>query len=312
MEMAMTRLSALNHLFVSVFLHNFSTFMVTPAITDVTMSALCPGQDECSFAIYLSGFQQAVVGVGSLLVMPMIGNLSDKYGRKAFLTIPMSFAVIPLGILAYSRSRNYYYAYYALKTLTAFFCEGTVHCLSLAYVADNIPVGLRASAFGVLSGIVSASFVCGTLSTRFLSTPVTFQVATAMGTAALVYMRVFLPESAVDKSLLAPIISKGEMVDPQENNGIVNSANRQQVFKNVSSLDNTIFFLKSSRVFLQASIMAFFGNLADVGLHASMLYFLKAQFHFDKDQFADLMVIAGIGGTISQARPDTPYFFPIL
>jgi hypothetical protein len=53
-------LYGLSHLFVTVFLHNLSTFMVVPAITDVTMAALCPGQDECSLAIYLTGFQQAV------------------------------------------------------------------------------------------------------------------------------------------------------------------------------------------------------------------------------------------------------------
>ncbi|GLT46505.1 hypothetical protein SLA2020_202520 [Shorea laevis] len=41
-------------------------------------------------------------------------------------------------------------------------------------------------------------------------------------------------------------------------------------------------------------------SLADVGLHASILYYLKARFHFNKDQFADLMVISGIAGTISQ------------
>ncbi|GLT45903.1 hypothetical protein SLA2020_197020 [Shorea laevis] len=41
-------------------------------------------------------------------------------------------------------------------------------------------------------------------------------------------------------------------------------------------------------------------SLADVGLHASLLYYLKARFHFNKDQFADLMVISGIAGTISQ------------
>jgi len=56
----MEKLSGLSHLFMTIFLHNFSTFMVIPAITDVTMSALCPGRDECSLAIYLTGFQQAV------------------------------------------------------------------------------------------------------------------------------------------------------------------------------------------------------------------------------------------------------------
>lgn len=50
----------LRHLLVTVFLYNFATFMVIPAITDVTMLALCPGKDKCSLAIYLTGFQQAV------------------------------------------------------------------------------------------------------------------------------------------------------------------------------------------------------------------------------------------------------------
>ncbi|KAF9621731.1 hypothetical protein IFM89_027585 [Coptis chinensis] len=89
--------SGLVHLFVTVFLYSFSTFMVIPSITDVTMSALCPGQNECSLAIYLSGFQQAVTGVGSLVMMPVVGNLSDVYGRKALLTIPMALTVVPLG-----------------------------------------------------------------------------------------------------------------------------------------------------------------------------------------------------------------------
>lgn len=53
--------AGLSHLFVTVFLYNISSFMVIPAITDVTMSALCPGKDECSLAIYLSGLQQAVI-----------------------------------------------------------------------------------------------------------------------------------------------------------------------------------------------------------------------------------------------------------
>lgn len=56
----MEKLAGLTHLFVTVLLGSFSAFIVIPAITDVTMSALCPGKDECSLAIYLSGFQQAV------------------------------------------------------------------------------------------------------------------------------------------------------------------------------------------------------------------------------------------------------------
>ncbi|XP_022769261.1 uncharacterized protein LOC111312852 isoform X3 [Durio zibethinus] len=295
----MEKLSGLSHLFMTIFLHNFATFMVIPAITDVTMAALCPGRDECSLAIYISGFQLAIIGLGSLVVMPLVGNLSDKYGRKALLTVPMTLTIFPLAILAYSRTRGFFYAYYVLKILTAMFCEGSVHCLALAYVADNVPEGQRASTFGILSGIGSCAFVCGTLSTRFLSTASTFQVATAMAMLSAVYMRIFLPDSIINDDLSTPIISKGKLDD-----GIVNpdeeSGKKMQMFKTMPSIEDMLALLKSSLTFSQAAIVSFFSNLADVGLHASLLYYLKARFHFNKDQFADLMVITGVAGTISQ------------
>ncbi|XP_056177145.1 uncharacterized protein LOC115669716 isoform X3 [Syzygium oleosum] len=234
-------------------------------------------------------------------MMPLIGNLSDKHGRKALLTIPLVFTVLPLAILAYSRSRNFFYIYYVLRTLIAMFCEGSVHFLALAYVADNVPAGRRASAFGILSGIGSAAFVCGNLSARFLSTPSTFQVATAVGVVALAYMAFFLPDSVGGGGghpLTAPIVSKEGKLDGACPGG--DSADKAQAFKKAASLGDTVSLLRSSLTFLQAAIVAFFGNLADVGLHASMMYYLKAQFHFNKNQFADLMVISGIAGTISQ------------
>ncbi|KAK8997019.1 hypothetical protein V6N11_020511 [Hibiscus sabdariffa] len=265
-------MSGLSHLFMTIFLHSFAAFMVIPAITDVTMAALCPGQDECSIAIYTSGLQQAIIGLGSLVMMPLMGNLSDKYGRKALLTVPVTLAVFPLAILAYSRSKNFFYAYYILKILTAMFCEGTVHCLSLAYVADNVPEGRRASAFGILSGIGSCAFVCGTLSTRFLSTASTFQVATAMAMLAAVYMRVFLPDSVANDNLSTPILSEGKL------KGVVNqdveSDKKVQMFKPMPSLEDMLALLKTSVTFSQAAVVTFFGNLADVGLHASLLLLL--------------------------------------
>ncbi|TYJ34820.1 hypothetical protein E1A91_A05G195400v1 [Gossypium mustelinum] len=281
----MGKLSGLRHLFMTLFLHNFASFMVIPAITDVTMAALCPGRDECSLAIYISGFQQAIIGLGSFVMMPLVGNLSDKYGRKALLTVPITLTIFPLAILAYSRTRSFFYAYYILKILTAMFCEGSVHCLSLAYVADNVPEGRRASAFGILSGIGSCAFVCGTLSTRFLSTASTFQVSTAMAMLSAVYMRVFLPDSIINDNLSTPIISEGKSDDVANQNE--EPGKKMQVFKTMLSMEDMLALLKSS-------------NLADVGLHASLLYYLKARFHFNKDQFADLMVITGVAGTISQ------------
>ncbi|XP_061361250.1 uncharacterized protein LOC133305129 [Gastrolobium bilobum] len=294
----MDKLNGLSHLFMTVFLHNFSSHMVIPAITDVTMAALCPGKDECSLAIYLTGFQQAMIGLGTLVMMPLLGNLSDKYGRKAILTFPMALTIIPTGILAYSRTTKFFYVYYVFKILIAMVCDGSVPCLALAYVADNVTEARRGTAFGILSGIGSAAFVCGTLSARFLSTALTFQVSTLVAVIGALYMRIFLRDSVVDDNhLYTPIISEGKpsiaKIDEKPKSNL-------QLFKALCSLLDLNSFLNSSLTITQAAIVAFFSNLADVGLHGSMMYYLKARFHFDKNQFADLMVISNIAATVSQ------------
>ncbi|CAJ2642895.1 unnamed protein product [Trifolium pratense] len=225
-------LYGLSHLFITVFLHNLSTFMVVPAITDVTMAALCPGQDECSIAIYLTGFQQA---------------------------------------------------------------------------ADNVPESGRSTAFGILSGIGSSAFVCGTLAARFLSTAQTFQVSTFAAVLGAVYMQIFLRDSVMDQNnvLCTPIISQGKPIISCK------SKSNMPLLKALRSLQDLTSFLNSSKIITQAAIVAFFSNLADVGFHGSMMYYLKAQFHFDKNHFADLMIISGIAGTVSQLFL-MPIFAPTL
>ncbi|EXB24040.1 Hippocampus abundant transcript 1 protein [Morus notabilis] len=299
----MEKLRVLGHLFVTIFLYFFGSSTVAPAITDVTMTALCPGRDECSFAIYLTGFQQAITGLGMVVMTPVIGNLSDKYGRKSLLTLPLTLNIIPLVILAYNRTTNFFYAYYVMKTLTAMVCEGSTNCLALAYVADHISDQGRASAFGIMSGVVSAAFVCGTLASRFLPTASTFQVAALASMTAAVYMRVFLEESLPhEDSLRQPILKGGPDI---EKNG--EAPKRTQVSKTFPTMKDLISLLKSSKTFSEAATVSFFNSLAEGGFQASLMYFLKARFHFNKDQFADLMLILGVAGAISQLL-----FLPLL
>eukprot|EP01018_Ginkgo_biloba_P012309 Gb_07254 [translate_table: standard] len=244
----------LGHLLLSIFLHYTAVCLVVPALTDITMSALCPGDDECSQAIYLTGLQQArksypacsglsngvcqrltsivrnmklavmaISGIGTMLVTPILGGLSDKYGRKALLMVPMTISIVPLvaAVLAYSRSKPYVYTYFVLKTLAAVVSEGGMHCISLAYVsdyvkgtlpsqaiklfcsiADNIPEHSRAPAFGLLTGIMSSAFVVGITFARFLPEFVIFQVATVLAAFSAVYLRIFLVEPKFRSSCL--------------------------------------------------------------------------------------------------------------
>ncbi|XP_045818896.1 tetracycline resistance protein, class A-like [Trifolium pratense] len=296
----MEGLRGLGHLFVTMFIAGVGGFIAIPSITDVTMSALCPGQDECSLAIYLTGFQHAMIGVGSVVTTPLIGNLSDRYGRKVLITLPLTVSLIPQAILAYSRETKFFYAYYLVKTLAALAGEGSLHCLALAYVADKVPVGKRASAFGILAGVGSASFVGGTLAARFLSTALTFQVASVFSMIALVYMRIFLKES---EPMRQPLLKEADEPCIQQ----CEDDMPQRTFKKLPSMGDVICLLKCSPTFSQAAIVLLFNSLADGGLMSILMYYLKARFQYNKNQFADLMMISGIGATLTQL-----FLMPIL
>ncbi|XP_073127399.1 uncharacterized protein [Henckelia pumila] len=295
----------LSHMFVTLFLYCFAESMVVPSITDVTMAAVFPGEDKCSLAIYLSGAQQVIVGLGALVVMPMLGNLSDTYGRKIMLTIPITLSIIPLVVLACSMTKYYFYAYYVLKTMIAMATQGSVSFLAFAYVADIVQERKRASVFGIVSGIAFVFTVLGNFSARFLSTSTAFQVATAISVISLVYMRLFLRESLISSSICANKSTETECLLQKA------PAKKCLLFKNLLSLGDSISLLRNSRPFLKAAVIAFFYNVSQFGLYDSLMYCMKAQFHFNKDQFADLMIISGVAGSISQLII-LPVFGPLV
>ncbi|PIN09495.1 putative transporter ADD1 (major facilitator superfamily) [Handroanthus impetiginosus] len=284
------------HLFVTVFLSYFATLLVNPTIADVTMEAVCPGKDECSLAIYLTGFQQAVAGVGSVIIMPLIGKMSDAYGRKALLTIPLSLAIVPLAILAVKRTTEFFYVYYALQTLTAMVTEGGIICLALSYLADNVSEGKRVSAFGILSGVVAAANVCGTLTARLLPTNRIYQVAAVVAALAAVYMRIFLQEKTSSADPLEhPILKPAIETTEAENEPLT----KTDVIKKIPLPKEVIRLLKSSPTVPLASVVAFFNSLAEAGIQSFLMYYLKARFQFQKDQFADIWLITYIAATLS-------------
>lgn len=119
--------------------------------------------------------------------------------------------------------------------------------------ADNIAERERASAFGILAGVRSAAWVCGTLAARFLSTSSTFQLAALVSMIATVYMRIFLEESLpyeqqASDNLTQPIFKHADdepnLVD-EEDGQIQKTTMQIQAFKNIPSLQDVLCLLKT-------------------------------------------------------------------
>ncbi|CAA0827752.1 Major facilitator superfamily protein [Striga hermonthica] len=237
-------------------------------------------------------------GLGSVIIMPLLGTLSDAYGRKVMLTIPLTLAIIPLVVMSVKRSTEFFYVYYVLKSLTAMVTDGGVICLSLSYLADNVTEQKRISAFGILAGVFSAATVCGTLTARLLSTDRIFQVAAVAAFTAAVYMRIFLKDTTrkVDE-LEQPILKN---VTDHRTTQVENASLKlSDLVKKVPLPKDIIRLLKSSLTLSLASFVAFFNSLAEAGIQAFLMYYLKARFQFGKDQFADIWLITYISATIS-------------
>jgi MFS family permease len=93
----MNAVRPLFHLIVALTMQFVALSIVTPAIIGVIVEAICPpGQAECGRVIFLSGFQQMSVGIGAMAMTPIIGSLSDNYGRKPLLTITCAANILPL------------------------------------------------------------------------------------------------------------------------------------------------------------------------------------------------------------------------
>ncbi|KAL0643459.1 hypothetical protein Bca4012_041749 [Brassica carinata] len=293
------RLGGLANMLTTVFLSSFAGFLVRPVMTDVTVAAVCSGlNDSCSLAVYLTGVHQVTVGLGTMVMMPVIGNLADRYGIKALLTLPMCLSIIPPAILGYRRDTLFFYTYYVIKIIFDMVCQGTVDCLAQAYVAKNIHGTQRISMFGVLAGVRSISAVCATFAARFLPTASTFQVTALSLFVGLVYMRIFLKErlhgddedgydGCGDERMLAEPILK-------------NAPTKTHVFNNkYSSLKDMVALMKNSTL-VQALVVTFFVTFSQSGMESAFLYFLKARFGFKKNDFAQLSLLVWIIGSISQ------------
>jgi len=200
-------------------------------------------------------------------------------------------------------------------------------CLSLAYVADRVPEARRAAAFGVFSGVCTAGFVASTVAARFLPVSSTcqvcvrehtpagsdprhpespscillaLQVAAVAAVVTAVYMKAFLQETdggasscscdeEASQPLCIPSSSSSEELSP-----------KLPPLRKAPSLSEMAALLTSSSTFSRAAVITFLHGLGDAGLQNTLLYFLKAKFHYSKNQYANLLLIIGITGSFSQ------------
>ncbi|KAB5539076.1 hypothetical protein DKX38_016609 [Salix brachista] len=301
-------LRPLVHLLLPLFFHWIAEEMTVSVLVDVLTSALCPDQTTCSEVIYINGLQQTVnignscfayclfflfslqghvVGIFKMVVLPLLGQLADEYGRKLLLLITISTSMFPFAVLACNQSRDAVYVYYVLRTISFILSQGSIFCIAVAYAADIIKEENRAAAFSWITGFFSASHVIGNLLARFLPEKYIFVVSIALLIFGSVYMYFFLAETV-------------EPVEKRERDStfLTNIINFTR--KRYESMRYAAVVVFRSPTLKVISFVSFFYELGMSGISSVLLYYLKAVFGFDKNQYSEILSVVGVGAIFSQ------------
>ncbi|KAK0591625.1 hypothetical protein LWI29_005028 [Acer saccharum] len=281
-------LRPLLHLLLPLCVHWMAQEMPVSVITDVTTDALCPGQSTCSEAIYLSGLQQTIVGVFKMVVIPLLGQLADEYGRKPLLLLTVSATIIPFALLAINQSKEFVYAYYVISTISYIICQGSIFCIAIAYAADVIDESKRAAAFSWITGLLSASHVLGNVLALVLPEKYVYLVSAILLIFCPAYMQFFLvetvrpaPRSDQESSCLTKVV---KVID-----------------KRYKAMRDAGLIVFSSPTLRGISFVSFFYELGMSGISAVLFYYLKAVFGFRKNQYSEILLVVGVGSIFSQA-----------
>lgn len=178
------------HALVVIFLEFFAWgLMMMPVMSNLLR--LFPGH-----MFLMNGIIMGIKGLLSFLSAPLIGALSDVWGRKFFLLITVFFTCLPIPLLAVNA-----WWFFALTSISGVFA--VTFSVVFAYVADVTKEQDRSAAYGVVSATFAASFVISPALGAYLlekySENFVVALATAVALFDVLFILVAVPESYPEK-----------------------------------------------------------------------------------------------------------------
>ncbi len=145
----------------------------------------------------LSDFQNgllfSIFSVCQFLATPLIGRLSDKYGRKPLLLISLTGTALSFLMMAFAPSAIFLFLARALDGITA----GNIPVAS-AVISDTTEPKDRAKGFGIISAAFGFGFIFGpaiSALTLGFGASVPFIIAAVVSVIAIIMTWVILPET---------------------------------------------------------------------------------------------------------------------
>jgi len=134
------------HAVIVIFLEFFAWGLLTVPVVNV-MAQTFP-----KYTFLMTGMIQGVKGILSFLSAPLVGALSDVWGRKSWLLVTVFCTCLPIPLLKLSA-----WWYFAVFSLSGVF--SVTFSVVFAYVADITDHNDRTAAYGMVTATFFASFI---------------------------------------------------------------------------------------------------------------------------------------------------------
>ncbi|XP_025111607.1 hippocampus abundant transcript 1 protein-like isoform X1 [Pomacea canaliculata] len=263
--------ASIYHALVVIFLEFFAWGLLTSPIISVLNEAFP------RHTFLMNGLIQGVKGMLSFLSAPLIGALSDVWGRKPFLLLTVTFTCAPIPLMRLS-----IWWYFAMLSISGIF--SVTFSVVFAFVADVTTDEDRSAAYGLVSATFAASLVTSPALGAYLqdlySETVVIWIATAVALLDVFFIMVAVPESLPEK--LRPA-SWGSAVSWEK-------ADPFGALRKVSQ--DQLILLLCTTVFLS--------YLPEAGEYSSIFVYLRLVMEFTKENVASYIAMVGVLSVLAQ------------
>ncbi len=275
---------AILFIFITVLLDAMALGMVAPVLPKLVAQLLSGDplparlvnhlpKGAASLAALIYGLFNTVFALMQFFCSPVIGSLSDRFGRRPLILASNLGLGLNYVLMAWAPTLQWLFIGRLISGIT-----GASFGTASAYIADTTPIEKRANAFGLLGAAFGVGFVIGPAIGGFLgdfSPKAPFVVAAVFSLANALYGLLVLPES-LSKSLRSgfswkranPIGALGLLVRHPELTGL--------------------------------SGVAFLSNLAQVSLPTTVVLYVTHRFNWSATQVGLTLTVVGVALIVVQ------------
>lgn len=148
-----TRKPALSFIFITLFLDVLGIGLVVPILPKLVEQLAGGGMDSASF---IFGWLVGLYALMQFLFAPIIGSLSDRFGRRPVILLSLFGSGLDYFLLAWAPTLPWFFLGRILSGIS-----GANFSAAAAYIADVSPPEKRSANFGILGAAFGLGFIFG-------------------------------------------------------------------------------------------------------------------------------------------------------